>query len=248
MTSYKNILKRFLASRGYEIRKIDEPDIDPAFAAIHAAVRESTMTSRERQYALYQAVQYVADNHIEGDIVECGVWKGGSSMISALALKEKKQTDRKLYLYDTFAGMSAPTKEDVSLHGTKAQGKWESLADGDKNLWDYASLQEVKDNLAATGYPKENLIFVPGKVEDTIPATMPERIAVLRLDTDWYASTKHELEYLFPRLVPGGVLIIDDYGHWKGARQAVDEYLATQPPLFLARIDYTGRIGIKAMV
>lgn len=244
----KRFIKRLLASRGYEIRKIAEPDIDPAFFQIQAAVGIRTMTSRERQYALYQAVNYVVDNHIEGDIVECGVWKGGSSMISALALKNKGQIDRKLYLYDTFAGMSAPTKEDVSLHGTQAQGKWEAFADGDKNLWDYASLQEVKDNLESTGYPKNNLVFVPGKVEDTIPAKMPERIALLRLDTDWYASTKHELEHLFPLLVPGGVLIIDDYGHWKGARQAVDEYLSTQPPIFLARIDYTGRIGIKAMV
>ncbi|MDB5266106.1 MAG: hypothetical protein JWM39_819 [Parcubacteria group bacterium] len=246
MSSYKNLIKQLLAARGYEIRKIDEPDSDPAFKVVHEAVRDATMTSRERQQALYQAVNYIADNNIEGDIVECGVWKGGSSMISALALKAKHQTDRKLYLYDTFAGMSAPTKEDVSLHGTAAQGKWEALADGDKNLWDYASLKEVQGNLATTGYPKDNLIFVSGKVEDTIPATMPERIAVLRLDTDWYESTKHELEHLFPLLVPGGVLIIDDYGHWQGARQAVDEYLATQPPMFLARIDYTGRIGIKA--
>ena len=74
---------------------------------------------------------------------------------------------------------------------------------------------------------------------------MPERIALLRIDTDWYESTRHELVHLYPRLSPGGVLIIDDYGHWQGARKAVDEYF--QAGLFLNHIDYTGRLAIKPL-
>ena len=88
--------------------------------------------------------------------------------------------------------------------------------------------------------------MVKGKVEDTLPGHAPDHIAVLRLDTDWYASTKHEMEHLYPRLARGGVLIIDDYGHWAGSRQAVDEYLAEHGiHLLLNRTDYTGRMALK---
>jgi O-methyltransferase len=83
-------------------------------------------------------------------------------------------------------------------------------------------------------------------VEDTLPDQAPERIALLRLDTDWYASTKHELEQLYPRLAEGGVLIVDDYGHYEGARRAVDEYFrAAGEPVLLNRIDFSGRLVIK---
>jgi O-methyltransferase len=85
---------------------------------------------------------------------------------------------------------------------------------------------------------------VKGKVEDTIPANIPERIALLRLDTDFYRSTRHELEHLYPRLERGGVLIIDDYGAYVGARQATDEYFASRPFL-LNRIDEHVRCGVK---
>jgi hypothetical protein len=87
--------------------------------------------------------------------------------------------------------------------------------------------------------------FHTGMVEDTIPRLAPERIAILRLDTDWYVSTKHELEWLWPRLSSGGVLIIDDYGHFTGARKAVDEFFGGQT--FLFRIDYTGRLVTKPL-
>lgn len=105
---------------------------------------------------------------------------------------------------------------------------------------------EVSSNLARTDYPSERTHLVKGRVEDTVPSEAPERIAVLRLDTDWYESTRHEMEQLFPRLPPGGVLILDDYGHWQGSRRAVDEYLAAEGlHLLLQRIDYTGRIATK---
>src|SRR5205807_4683586 len=117
---------------------------------------------------------------------------------------------------------------------------------GTLNTWAYAPLDAVKDALRSTGYPEEHVRFVVGPVEETIPAEMPERVALLRLDTDWYESTKHELEHLFPRLVRGGVLIIDDYGTWGGCRQAVDEYTAAHDlRLFLHRSDPSGRVAVK---
>jgi len=104
----------------------------------------------------------------------------------------------------------------------------------------------VKEVLCGTGYPSERIHFVRGRVEDTIPASAPELIALLRLDTDWYDSTKHELIHMFPRLSKAGVIIIDDYGHWRGAREACDEYFAqNRIPILLNRIDYTGRIALK---
>lgn len=245
MRMLRGLVRRSLASRGYRLQKL-ALTYEEDFIRIHERVREFTMTSVERQYALYGAVQQITDANVNGDLVECGVWKGGSSMISALALLSRGSHDRKLYLYDTFAGMSEPTARDVNVDGVAAEGQWRKLQVGDINKWDYASRAEVEANLASTGYPSDRLVLVEGKVEDSIPSVLPQRIAILRLDTDWYESTKHELEHLYPRLVPGGILLLDDYGHWGGARQAVDEYFQKHGVhMFLQRIDYTGRIGVK---
>jgi hypothetical protein len=104
----------------------------------------------------------------------------------------------------------------------------------------------VQRAVRSTGYDPGKIHLIKGKVEDTVPGAAPTKIALLRLDTDWYESTRHELEHLFPRLSPGGVIIIDDYGHWQGARRATDEFLAQHNiPLLLNRIDYTARIGVK---
>jgi O-methyltransferase len=246
MKMLKDWLQKVLAQNGYKITSLPPMGVSQEFLRLHEKVTEYTMTSFERQHALYEATQYVLKNNIQGDIVECGVWRGGSTMIAATALLDAGDTSRTMYLYDTFTGMSEPTDKDINVHGSAAKGKWKSLAHDDINDWDYASLDEVKKNVYSTGYPENKIMFVEGKVEETIPATIPEKIALLRLDTDWYESTRHELEHLFPRLVPGGVLIIDDYGHWQGARQAVDEYFSKHGiPFFLKWIDYTGRIGVK---
>jgi len=115
-------------------------------------------------------------------------------------------------------------------------------------IWAVADIEDVRRNMASTGYPQDLVRYLKGPVEQTLPALGPPGpIALLRLDTDWYESTKHELMHLFPLVRPGGILIIDDYGHWEGARKAVDEYFAaTGRPFFLHRIDYTGRLLVKA--
>ena len=110
----------------------------------------------------------------------------------------------------------------------------------------YASLADVKQCLALANYPEDKVRYVVGDVVKTLAGNKPEQIAILRLDTDFYDSTKAELEQLYGLLSPGGILIIDDYGSWDGARKAVDEFNAALPrPLFLARIDETGRIAQK---
>jgi O-methyltransferase len=222
-------------------------DMGDAFASVYARAAPFTMTSRERMFALWQATRYVVDAKVPGDLVECGVWRGGSSMLAALTLLESG-APRPLWLYDTYEGMPQPSARDRQWDGQSAT---ERLAlherrPGAANDWAFATLEDVIAQMASIGYPSELLSFVKGPVEETIPARSPERIALLRLDTDWYESTLHELRHLWPRLSAGGVLIIDDYGHWQGAREATDEFFASQgAALLLNRIDYTGRIAVK---
>lgn len=245
----KPLIRRLLAQTGWELtRRADREamalaDLSDADRAIVARVEPFTMTSLDRRASLIGAIDHLVRHGIAGDIVECGVWRGGSMMAAALALKDRGQTQRHLWLYDTFEGMSAPTEADRSHDGVGAQQQLDNTTRGE-GVWCAASLQDVQANLASTGYPAAQLHYQRGKVEDTIPATLPGRIALLRLDTDWYESTRHELQHLYPLLAPGGVLIIDDYGHWQGARRAVDEYFAGTP-VFLHRVDYTARLLIK---
>lgn len=251
----KSIIQNILKKYGYEIVKPDSrlvinglpADFDAQTQQIIQQTKPYTLTTPERIASLVNAVNYVVDNNIDGDIVECGVWKGGSSMAAIAALKHKNDFSRAIYLYDTYEGMSAPTKEDKVFTGKSAEEMLgNSNIDDATSVWCYSSITEVKANVATLNYPTQKLHFIKGKVEDTIPQNIPTKIAVLRLDTDWYQSTKHELEHLYPLLVSGGVLIIDDYGHWEGARKAVDEYIETHNlQILLNRIDYTGRIAIK---
>jgi len=223
-------------------------DFDQAAIELHRFVAPFTLTSKERIFTLKQSAEYIVRHKIPGDIVECGVWKGGSMMAVARVLLESGDGQRKLHLFDTFEGMSEPTAADRSVFGESAadlMGKEQHIKET-SHVWAYGSMDEVKQNLRMTGYDERNIAFVRGKVEDTIPTHAPERIALLRLDTDWYESTYHELTHLYPRLSVGGVLIIDDYGHWAGARKAVDQYFEeNRLKLLLQRIDYTGRMCVK---
>ena len=220
-------------------------DFDEADKELYRRVGPYTMTTPPRVYALVRAVEYVVARGVPGAIVECGVWRGGSMMAAALTLLRLAATDRELYLYDTYAGMPPPSDVDTTRSGVRAA---DLLAeeDEDSHIWAIASLSDVRAAVLSTHYPEQRIQFVEGLVEDTLPVTAPEQIALLRLDTDWYRSTKHELEQLYPRLVPGGVLILDDYGHWQGARRAVDEYFGENGiTLLLNRVDGTARIAVK---
>jgi O-methyltransferase len=204
------------------------------------------MTSPERMYALYKAVEYVLRAGIEGDFVECGVWRGGSAMIIALSLMRAGVCGRDIYLYDTYEGMTTPTARDTDIQGGDARSAMDRIERHGTQRWCEASLEDVRNNLLSTGYSQDRVVFVKGKVEDTIPATSPREIALLRLDTDWYESTYHEFVHLYPLLRSKGVLILDDYGHWRGSREATERYLSENSiALLLDRVDYTCRVAVK---
>lgn len=220
-------------------------DKDETFLDIYRRIQPYTMTSRKQCFALYTAVNYIIDANIPGDFVECGVWKGGNAMLIAYTLQAKQVTDRTIFLYDTFAGMTEPGVHDTLLTSSEnTHDTWTRQQQTDHNTWCYASLEAVTENLHSTHYPNTKLVFVEGMVEETIPKTIPKTIALLRLDTDWYDSTKHELEQLYPLVSTGGVLVLDDYGSWAGAKKATDEYFLDQPVL-LAPIDKNVRLVIK---
>jgi hypothetical protein len=250
----RSVVRWALKRAGYDIIPFD-PNLDfddfdlrqeDDDLGILSRVGPYTMTSRARVSALCRAVEYVVRCGIPGDIVECGVWKGGSMMAAALRLQQLSAADRTLHLFDTFEGMTAPTEHDADLR-TSAE-EWmqrETEKNGNTKVL-FQSLETVQANLATTGYPPERIVYVKGPVEQTLPARAPERIAILRLDTDFYESTRHELETLYPRLSVGGVLILDDYNFWKGAKKAVDEYLqANQVKILLNRIDHSSRVAVK---
>ena len=252
LTNTRNMIKKLKRHlKEFLIHKLDIKPLDFTFPTqfhqeIYNFVKPYTMTSPQRVCALIDAVQYVCSCGLQGSFVECGVWRGGSVMAMLKTLLSINDY-REIYLFDTYDGMTSPTEQDIDLEGKLAK---ELLAKNTKStenyLWCYAPLQEVQNNLRLTKYPQDLLKFVVGKVEDTIPEQSPDQIALLRLDTDWYESTYHELVHLFPRLVKGGVLIIDDYGHWQGARKAADQYFCENNlQLFLHRIDYSGVIAIK---
>ena len=249
----RKILKKIFEILGYNISKIKKDkypiDIPNETIKIYEEVEPYTATSLERVNALLQSVVYITENNIDGEIVECGVWKGGSCMAVAIKLMELEQKTREIWLYDTFEGMTEPTNHDIEIETGK---KGKELLDGiDKNtdkynMWAYAPKEIVINNMKKTRYPTDNIKYIVGNVEKTLKERKPKKIALLRLDTDWYESTKAELEELYPHVVNGGIIIIDDYGHFEGAKRAVDEYFEKEDnkPL-LNRIDYTGRLIVK---
>lgn len=234
---------RVARALGVQVQPTELRAVTPEDSEVVNLCKPYSLASKERILAVRHAADYVARAGIPGSFIECGVYRGGCSMAAAYTFQRMGRTDIDLYLFDTFEGMPPAGVEDV--HAEKGS-RAEDMFPTNGEAWDAASYEEVAANMARTGYPRERIHQVKGLVEETIPAQAPETIAILRLDTDWYASTKHEMEHLFPRLSRGGVLIIDDYGHWAGSKQAVDEYFAAQGVhMLLGRTDYTGRMGIK---
>lgn len=231
----------------YPATEASPVDVGDAMLDILTVERPHTLTSLHRLASTQDAVRYVSRAGVHGAIVECGVWRGGNMAVAARTLLNLGDTERDLFLYDTFNGMTTPTPEDADYGGQSAKVLLDQTTKGE-GVWCAASINDVSAVMAATQYPKQRVHLVKGPVEETIPTMLPDRISVLRLDTDWYSSTLHELIHLFPKLEPGGVLIIDDYGHWKGARQAVDEYFREHNiSQLLIRVDYTCRVMIKPM-
>jgi len=234
-----NIFKRLIKRKTFKKEKALTQE---EYEIIKLGMQYS-MASWERLYANINSIKYLVNSQIEGAIVECGVWRGGSMLTMLETLKQYSVINRDIYLYDTFTGMSTPSKED----GIFAHEKFKELQTGeDKSNWCCADLNDVKSTINLSEYPNEKLHYVKGKIEDTVPGTIPDEISLLRLDMDWYSPTIHALTYLYPKVQSGGVIILDDYGHWDGCKQAVDRFVEENDVnLLLNRIDYTGRIAIK---
>lgn len=254
MKRYEQVVSSVARTFGLQISRISSEgtrlpvEATPQDAKLISSLRPYTMTSGERLWSLLNAVRYVVDEQLPGDFAECGVWRGGSVMAMALELKRLGRLERRLWLYDTFAGMTDPTDRDVEAESGKTAAQLMSTTEvGDgNNVWAHATRQDVEANLATTGYPMDMFELVEGDVAVTLLASVPEQICLLRLDTDWYESTRLGLEVLYPRLVVGGVCILDDYGHWQGARTAVDEYFAASGHRpYMHPIDYSGRVFVK---
>ncbi len=252
MQTLKRLVKGAVRAAGYalvstKVQSRVHADFDIFETQLLTEVQRFTMTNAERLVMLSRGVKHVVNAKVPGAIVECGVWRGGSMMVVAKTLQRIDARDRRLYLFDTFEGMPEPSDQDRTVFGDVAAEKFEARRRaGAGPDWTRAGIEEVRRNMASTGYPQELVEYVAGKVEETLPARAPDGIALLRLDTNWYESTRHELETLWPRVSQGGIVIFDDYGHWEGCRRAVDEYFARlESPPFLFRTDYSERYVIK---
>ena len=227
----------------YSLKSLPE-----AFVSVYEGVKDYTMTPPERLYSFCDAADYVARENIPGAIVECGTWLGGGMMGVARWLQAQGREPRDLYLCDTFAGHPKPdAKIDIDIHGVPAIRHWEKFKVSEtESNWAVAEIEAVRANMASTGYSPEHMHFVKGRVEDTLPAGISGPVSILRIDTDWYASIIHIMRALYDRIPVGGVLIFDDYGHFAGARQAVDDFYAErgEKPL-LVRTDYSCCTTIK---
>lgn len=254
----KELVKHLLGKLGYRMVRIGfEPmreaampiEFSPEDSSIieHVLRRQLTMVSRERLFATAMACRHVVAQRIAGDFVECGVWRGGNSLVAA-DMFQRAGENRGIYLFDTFAGMTEPTPEDFRARdGRDAMIDYVAYQKESHNEWCFASVTDVRNSFADLKLLTPSVRFVEGDVVQSlkVESNLPKTICVLRLDTDWFESTRAELEILYPRLCPGGVLIVDDYGHWGGARKAVDEYFQNRPRPLLQYTDYTGRMGVK---
>jgi O-methyltransferase len=219
--------------------------IDEEARRIIGPVLPRTMSGTAKLFGVIEALRYIDRAKVPGAVVECGVWRGGSMQAAALTLLECHDTERELHLFDTFEGMPPPSDVDVRFKDGQTAEELMQTSDKDAAIWAIAGLDDVKQGMAETSYPAEKIFYHRGRVEETIPDQAPDQIALLRLDTDWYESTRHELDHLYDLLSPGGILIIDDYRYWEGSYRATHEWLdETGEPLFLVPMGPAG-VAVK---
>jgi hypothetical protein len=229
---YRLAQPRWVASQTLRYIREGVAAVSPSrFASLYRRVKPLTMCSYARLLALHRAVLYVERNDIPGDIVECGVAHGGSAAMMALTLNGQS---RRLWMFDTFDGLPEPSRENPDYRiALLYSGAFR------------ASDNEVRSSFGKLGI-SDNITIVPGLFQDTLPACGIKSIAILHVDGDWYESVKTTLENLYDRVSCGGIIQLDDYGHWAGARRAVDEFISsrniTQP---LRYIDFSGRQLVK---
>lgn len=241
----KAFVKRLLIKAGFDVRRVqvaavsldESPDITEYRSALDL-VRKNTMVPDSGLESLYDQVRYCEEAEIDGALVECGVWKGGSVGMMALANLRWGKKRRQLHLFDSFKSICEP---DARVDGERALREVRQFSpDGGTtgqlcpldgfydSMGGPGSVEEVSNLLEEKiGYPKLSTRIHIGWFQDTLPLVARDigAIALLRLDGDWYASTKICLEHLAAKVVTGGIVVIDDYGTYDGCRKAVDEYL-----------------------
>lgn len=203
------------------------------FATLYRAIRPYTMSGNARLRGLYRAVHGALDRDVPGDIVECGTARGGSAALMGLVLRQRDAA-RRLWVFDTFEGLPQPTAEDpdydlATLYAGSCRGSLEEVT---------ALFERLRI--------RDRSVLVKGLFQDTLPRSAVDPIAILHLDGDWYESVKVCLDALYDRVSSGGVIQIDDYGHWEGARRAVDGFMQDRGlRTELIELDYTGRQLVK---
>lgn len=196
-------------------------------------VRPLTMVSYARLRGLHDAVMHVANHDIPGDVVECGVARGGSAAMLGLTMRQMG-IRRDLWLFDTFQGLPSPSPQDADF---EIAALYCGACVG--------SVEDVRRSLSTLGI-RENLHFIPGLFQNTLLTAPVSSVAILHIDGDWYESVKSCLESFYDKVSPGGVIQFDDYAHWAGARKAVDEFFAKRGKrLMLRKLDFAGRQMIK---
>jgi len=255
----KEFIKRLASSLGYEINKTQIYDLGEEANKEIIKIRSNTMLPYGRLVTLYQQVVFCEKHSVPGSFVECGVWKGGAVGLIALANMKHGVERRHIHLFDSFQEICAP---DESVDGEevveKVRKKWGNVSLGGElepltgvydSIGGPGTLEENQELLEKTvGYESKYLHYHVGWFQETLPVVSSDidSIAILRLDGDWYASTKICLEHLYAKVVSGGFVIIDDYGGYEGCRKAVDEFIqANNLKAYLSQVDSSCRYWIK---
>jgi O-methyltransferase len=212
--------------------RVNFPEIeDPLFWDLYGTCARYSLLNITGFYNLFQSAHYLVRNKVPGDVVECGCFTGGAVIFLDLCFKALRQT-KQLILFDTFEG--PPLEHSDMVLGVPHSGH---------KLPDFE--ESVRLNIAEAGARAENFTLIRGDVLDTLSGYKPRSLAMLRLDTDFYESTQIEFKVLYPKLVSGGVLIVDDYGLFQGSRRATDEYFKSGKMPLLNRIDIGIWAGVK---
>ena len=257
----KKLIKRILRRFGVEVSKAkrnvgisfyNEIDLKIGYEFEKEAneaikiVRKQTMLPYINLVTLYEQVLYCEKGNIEGDLVECGVWKGGAVGLMALANIKNGTIKRKLHLFDAFEEICAPNKDidgDRAINDVKKLAGAKALINGElkplKGIYDSfggpSDINECKSLIEDTiGYPSNYVNYHKGWFQNTIPFKSKEikKIAILRLDGDWYESTKVCLDNLYDKVVQNGFIIFDDYGWYDGCKKAVDEFFKSRNEIY----------------
>jgi O-methyltransferase len=264
MNSIKSFIKFLFSLLGVRISKLPsslneiEYDDESEARRKFAIVRDYTMADEACLITLWQHTKYLETNSIVGDYVECGVWKGGCVALMALGNLSYGSTRRNIYLFDSFTDICEPDKKVDGDKAIQQATEWSTTKGTDGKL---KPLEGFYDQFGGhgtkaacieviekkVGYDKEKVHYIEGWFQDTFPIHSKTigQIALLRLDADWYASTKICLETFYDKVVDGGIIIIDDYGTYEGCKKAVDEFFLGKKKPLLNHINKHSRYIIK---